>query len=57
MSAPFELPRETIMDINNDDRKDVQPYPDQPYPVQVRPERLGEGTPVSQRGRGGPVGG
>ena len=32
MRRPFGLPRETIMDINNDDRKDVQPYPVQPWP-------------------------
>ena len=56
MSAPFGLPRETIMDIHmdiNDDRKDVQPYP-----VELWPEsrRRGEGnSPLSRRGRGGPL--
>jgi hypothetical protein len=50
MSAPFGLPRETIMDINNDDRKrkDVQPYP-----VEPGPESRGRGegnSPLSRRG-------
>jgi hypothetical protein len=34
------------MDINNDDRKDVQPYPVKPHPVKLWPEsrRRGEGN-------------
>jgi hypothetical protein len=52
MSAPFGLrPHpETTMD---DALENVQPYP-----VELRPERRGEGNSlVSQRGRGGPHGG
>jgi hypothetical protein len=57
-SAPFGLHRETIMDINmdinSDDRKDVQPYPVEPWPESRR-----EGnSPLSrrERGRGGSLG-
>jgi hypothetical protein len=55
MSPAFGLPWETIMD---DDLKDVQPYPVEPDPVKVWPDRRyrGEGnSPVSRRG--GPHGG
>src|ERR1700733_6164041 len=48
-SAPFGLHRETIMDINMDDRKDVQPDPVEPWPES---RRRGEGnSPLSRRGR------
>ena len=54
MSAPFGFPRETIIDINNDDWRDVQPYPVEPWPES---RRRGEGnSPLSLRARGGSVG-
>jgi hypothetical protein len=62
INPAFGLPRETIMDINNnDDRKDVQPYPVKLYPVKLWPDsrRRGEGnSPLSRRarGRGGSLG-
>jgi hypothetical protein len=52
MSAPFGFHRETIVDINidinNDDRKDVQPYP---VELWRESRRRGEGnSPLSRRG-------
>src|ERR1700684_2214057 len=51
-SAPFGLHRETIMDINKDDRKDVQPHPVEPWPES---RRRGEGDSSLAR-RGGSLG-